>query len=367
MRNLARGLAGALLTASGVVGSMLVAALPVGATPQAPVSTPVLCTPTAAMPCPSPPLQPGGLDHFLCYPVTADEFTPPLVQVTDQFGQLGPFQPLPASKASGADPNLFCNPVEKILLSPTGVPTLSYPVGNPQAHLYCFGEPASAPVEQNWVVSNQFGSETVTVLAPFKLCLPSWKFDPNASPTNDLAAAGSVPQADWTDSSNLALNHFECYKVSAAAFPDEPTVVALHDQFGTYNALLGLPTALCAPAVKQVVDTQGHAVGPPSQINSDGFGGAHLLCYAVREAGNGHGVVVGNQFSQAAGATAPAAVPVTLATLATQLCLPSFKTPLAVLPEAPLAVALPLVGVASGAAFTAVALRRRNRRGLVRA
>lgn len=367
-----RAFAGAVIAGLAIAGGSLVASLPASAAiPQQPINTPVACTPgsTAATQCPNPPIQPGGLDHFLCYRVLTDQFTPPPVVVLDQFHQVGPLLPLAAASTSSDEPNLFCNPVEKTLNDLSGAPIgPSYPVSNPQAHLYCFVDGTSlSPVGQNVQIQNQFGLGNLVAEQPTRLCVPSWKYDPNANPQNDLAVAGSVPPANWTDPADLGLNHFQCYKVSVPAggtdFPGEPATVTLHDQFGTYLADLGAPTELCAPAIKTVVDGNGVAVGPPSTINSDGLAGAHLLCFAItNNAGNGHGIVVGNQFSVTPPNPLPAAVPVLLSKSAVQLCLPSFKTLVPpILPEAPFPLLLPLIGAGVGGAALLVA-RRRTRR-----
>ncbi len=389
MKNPLRLIAGTLVAGFLIAGGSLITSLPSSAdtTPvQPPASTSVACNPglsggdtagtgpsgpVSGPACPNPPTQPGGLDHFLCYPVLSDQFSPPAVIVHDQFGIRGPVQPLPAASTPSTAPNLWCNPAKKILNDVDGVAVgPNYPVTNPKAHLYCYWDTASTdtPVNLQAMVQNQFGTTVLSVGQPTRLCVPSWKYDPNADPANALAAAGSVPPTAWTDPSALALNHFQCYKVvlaSAVGSAPHPATVTVHDQFGTFSYTVQDPTQLCAPAIKQAIDPTTGQPGPPSLVNADWPGGAHLLCYPVTmigtTPGNGHGILAGNQFSQAAPGAVPAAVPVLPAPDATQLCLPSFKTIVNTnTPEVPYAVLLPIAG--AGIAAGALLLSRRRAR-----
>jgi len=354
----------ALLIALTVVASLAVWSLPADAA-QPNASTPVNCTaaPGSTNACPSPPVQPGGLDHFLCYQVGSDQFTPPLVNLTDQFGVTDGVQPLSAS-SKGAWDNQLCNPViESGIGRHFTVTGPVYGVSNAAAHLYCFTDSSRTSPSVNVSVQNEFGTNTFVVSHPTRLCLPSWKFDPNQNPSSALSA-GSASTSSWTDPSLLNLNHFQCYRLTRSESVDGLShglrVVRLQDQFGTHIALVGPPQELCAPTVKQVVSATGSPIGEPSTINSDGVDGAHLLCYGLF-AGGARNVVVGNQFSATAASPVPDPVPVHVR-YADQLCLPSFKTviPPPQTPEVSNTLLLPLVGVVVGGGALVVARRRRR-------
>jgi hypothetical protein len=391
LRNLRR-----VLLASLLVLPVVLTVSPAGAAPQPLASTPINCTaPAGGTQCPTPdPSTPyGGLDHYLCYDVSSDPFTTPEVTVQDQYGTLGPLQPQVAdSSAPTPTSNWFCNPFQKTVLDTKGSPTGPvYGVSNAQAHLMCFNDSGPAPGTQV-SVTNQLGSATLVVGAPTRLCLPSWKFDDAANQSNPLAVSGSVSTTKWTDPSNLALNHFQCYKVTIAPGTTNNFTSAWFGildqfgwvkeiQFGSSNQSI-VPDELCAPAVKTVVDAAGHALTPPSTINGDGFTGTHLLCFAWNVVGNVLSlnstamippvVQVGNQFSQSPVAGTPGAVPAPVTidfndpsnafTVVDDFCFPSFKMvlPNPSTPETPIVVVFPVgaLGLVGGAAVLA---RRRNR------
>lgn len=356
------GLAGIVCVAFSVV----VLGLPASAA-QPNMNAPVNCLelPAGGGGCPNPPTQPGGLDHFLCYQVATDQFSPPLVNLQDQFGSYQGVQPLPAT-AGATNDNQLCNPVTKTLSDATGgLVGPQYPVSNPQAHLYCFSDNTGTTPTVQVSVQNQFGTGTLSVGKSTRLCLPSWKYDPNQDPTSGLAS-GSVAPTAWTDPANLNLNHFQCYQVVppnavGGGFSNKPASVQLQDQFGVYQTVtIGAPKELCAPVIKQVVSASGAPVGGPSAINADGLQGAHLLCFAV-DVGGPHNVSVGNQFSATAASPVPNPVQVGV-TFADQLCLPSFKTviPPPQTPEVATVVLLPLAGALLGGTWFVVHRRRRS-------
>jgi hypothetical protein len=351
-----------------VLGSLVVLSLPASAAQPA-MSTSVNCS---ALPnssnssnssneCPDPPTQPGGLDPFLCYQVNSDQFSPPLVDLTDQFGVHDLVQPLSASSRRAYD-NQLCNPVIETPEGRGGPRGPVYAVSNSAAHLYCFTDNTGTAPEVNVTVQNQFGDGNYVVGRSTRLCLPSWKFDPNQDPSNPLAA-GSTSPSSWSDPANLNLNHFQCYRIRRSGgnnFGGHPRFVQLQDEFGTYNTFIGPAEELCAPVIKQVVTANGAAVGDPSTVNGDGLDGAHLLCYAVF-AGRSRHVMVGNQFSASASSAIPSPVPVH-ARYGDQLCLASFKTvdPPPETPEVSNAILLPLVGLVFGGGILAVSYRRRR-------
>ena len=109
------------------------------------------------------PVQPPGLDHFSCYPVTytgTGRFKPPaVVSLTDQFG---------SSKSKVGNPVLLCLPTRKTV---HGVVT---PITNPNAQLLCFA--VTFPFKSRSVFDqNQFGTGRVLVQKIGALCLPSKK------------------------------------------------------------------------------------------------------------------------------------------------------------------------------------------------
>jgi hypothetical protein len=331
-----------------VLGSVVVAA-PAGAEPP-----PVLCIPGPGTPCPAPPTQPGGLDHFLCYQATdtPTQFPAPKLTLTDQFGTKSLTQPQ-ADFPAGND--RLCNPTTKLL--PSGV---TYPAGNPNAHLFCLH--AVKPTPNALVtVSNQFGTGDLTVGASTRLCVPSWKYD-----VVNPAAAGSVAPTAWNAAAPPGLDHYQCYAVTysdaASGRFGHPTV-DLADQFGPHTAVtVGDPVELCAPVTKtlltgDVFPANNIDGGPATALDSE-----HLLCYSVTVDGQ-RAIQIGNQFSPGwNSASAPIPQPESITTgIADELCLPSFKTlvPPPDTPEAPNVLVLPISALTISGAWVA---RRRRRR-----
>ncbi len=307
--------------------------------------------------CPNPPSQPGGLDHYLCYHVADDSgFVPPSVSLTDQFGTDSSVLPSTAPGPSVTDDSQMCNPVTKTL--PSGV---SYPVQNPYLHQLCFPDTRTTPSVQV-SVQNQFGTGDLTVGAATRLCVPSWKYDPN----DPGIMPGSVP-SPWPSAvpptETGIEDHYQCYSVSAVAgatnFANKPATITLKDQFGTDQSVaIGDPVEICAPVNKTVLSTG-------QSYHASNLSGAHLLCYAVNVAdplGAVRNVLMGNQFSPPATTPGPTPEQVTV-TFADQLCLPSFKSilPNPGTPEAPVALMLPLAALIVGVPVLLV-VRRRGRR-----
>jgi hypothetical protein len=312
---------------------------------------PVACLPGTTGTCPNPPAQPGGLDHYLCYTVTNDAgFSPVAVNLKDQFGTDNGVIAQTTQSATATNQQM-CNPVTKTLAS--GV---SYPISNPALHQLCFTDTRATPNTQV-NVTNQFGAGDLTVGQATRLCLPSWKFDPN-DPGGVPGGSVAPPWPTTAPPAPTGLeDHYQCYSVSPAGtgngFTGKPAAITLQDQFGTYQSVaVGDPVELCAPVTK-TVSTTGQSY-PAFDLN-----GAHLLCYAVNlpnALGAPRNVLMGNQFSPTGASTG---TQVTL-TNADELCLPSFKTPSGgpILPEVAWAAALPVTGLLAIGGWFVIRRRR---------
>jgi hypothetical protein len=102
---------------------------------------------------------PQGIDHYLCYQVTAYDGPAGIpVKLKDQFGQM---------TAHAAKPDLLCNPVDK---NGEGIE-------RPEAHLLCYSltDIEDAPGARKVVTETQFGKTTLTVNGLRTLCVPSSK------------------------------------------------------------------------------------------------------------------------------------------------------------------------------------------------
>lgn len=123
-----------------------------------------LCAPSLKTPAKQrkpPPLPPAEqIDHFTCYRVSSQAQAPPRqVSVTDQFG---------SERLMVLQPVNLCAPVQK------NAAQVQHPVG----HLVCYKVKDLSTTKfrpQAVRVSNQFGSQAVTVVKPRLLCAPSVK------------------------------------------------------------------------------------------------------------------------------------------------------------------------------------------------
>jgi hypothetical protein len=133
-----------------VAAFAIVAAFVVGrvtATPMQPVSAQGDATPR--------------FSHFECYQSQFSPSTAPFsVQLTDQFQSY---------KTAAANPDMFCTPVKKKLLS-------GQPLKPPQPinHLTCYHIQGPSP-QQTRPIANQLENAQVTVLNPIYLCVPTNK------------------------------------------------------------------------------------------------------------------------------------------------------------------------------------------------
>jgi hypothetical protein len=146
-------------------------------------------------------------------------------------------------------PNRLCAPTNKRNEDPTA-PT------DPD-HLKAWQDKHSAAKVLNQTVVNQFGTVVVDVLNPAFLLVPASK----------SLTATPPPLVGPT------VDHFQCYKVKRSQGTPKFTKisgVAAADQFGSYTVDLVRPRWLCAPANKAGEDPTA-----PSHVQ-------HLLCYKTR-------------------------------------------------------------------------------------
>ena len=126
---------------------------------------------------------PISLDHFKCYSVFGEPVNA-RVNLLDQFHL--------EEDVDVAEPFLLCNPVEKTHNNEV------FPPQSPEAHLVCYTIPNDA-FPARVVANNQFGEETLDILKPSLLCVPSEKFtlgDDGLLPGNDLPPNGVLGDFD---------------------------------------------------------------------------------------------------------------------------------------------------------------------------
>jgi len=176
-----------------------------------------------------------GLDRFKCY--TAQEIMgdqpPAVVTLQDQFG---------AGPVAVGPPQVFCNPVDIV---EDGIP-----MTDPNAHLKCYAiTPTQEFVPRDVVVTNQFGTETLRVLSPTLLCLPTQK-EQHPPP--------------------VGLDHYQCYTVQVLEGSPPPMPLTLLDQFGAELGVQVLDAQLlCTPTDK--LEDQYPIFNPVD----------HLKCYGI--------------------------------------------------------------------------------------
>jgi hypothetical protein len=160
-----------------------------------------------------------------------------------------------------------------------------------EAHLTCYSLPrVDAPLATRRVeVRNQFGLQqmTVSLNPPESLCLPSAKAISGAT--------GPVPKL---------LDHYLCYRVDPSG-TFSTRKVKVSDQFAGATDVVVRARTLCAPTSKN-----GSKILQPR---------IHLTCYLLKSARKGRTVVLRNQFGQLKAAVG----------LRNLLCVPSTKRLLA--------------------------------------
>jgi hypothetical protein len=104
------------------------------------------------------------IDHFKCYWVDPAGGPPEeIVSLEDQFVSI---------EAEVREADLFCNPTEKIHDS-----TIT-PISNPEGHLTIYSLLYEAdPVARRVEITNQFGTQNLTVYGPVKLAVPTQKVE----------------------------------------------------------------------------------------------------------------------------------------------------------------------------------------------
>jgi hypothetical protein len=212
-----------------------------------------------------------ALDHFKCYALSKgddddedDGVPPPRVTLEDQFGS--------GEALVGAAAEL-CNPVSKE----------GGTINQDNAHLVKYkARPIGRTFAKRRVeVTNQFGTQILTVRKPTILAVPSSK-------------STSGPPGDPP----TMLDHFQCYRFVEDDDDDDddddggafrPRAVVLKDQFKEETVRVRRPVRLCNPVAKT------HA----GQVSPIGSPDEHLVCYAIRAARFAATVNVRNQFGDA--------------------------------------------------------------------
>ena len=227
------------------------------------------------------------LDHFKMYKAKSRKgfikFAGAQVSLVDQFE---------TKDTDAIKPFYLGNPVDKE----------SEGIRVPEAHLECYKikdtktVPKQVKFAQRTVqTTNQFGTETLTVVKPITLCVPSAKDEDSQPPA--LAVT--------------AVDHFKCYKAKTAKGTPkfQSREVSLADQFETKDTLVIKPAEVCNP-----VDKNGEGILNPT---------GHLECYKVKDVSgqikfDKTAVFTTNQFGEEA----------LEALKAQRLCVPSTKTDL---------------------------------------
>jgi hypothetical protein len=231
-----------------------------------------------------------------------DQFTDAPVQV--QVGQL----------------DRLCNPTDKIL-----GPDNATLMRDPENHLVCWQ--MQRPFERREVdIRNQFGTNRLTVEAPERLCLPSFKTE-----------SGNLPPAPEAPTD---LDHYACYRVNGPAV--NPPAASLRDQFGPHQVEMIRPVELCNPVEKRI--PARNEVTPI--VNPDD----HLVCYELVPQTVSRLPLARNQFGQG----------IVRIEALNRLCLPTFKTeiPDPVVPELAWVAGLPLSAILIAGGV--IVLRRRT-------
>jgi acyl-homoserine lactone acylase PvdQ len=176
-------------------------------------------------------VQLPNVGHFKCYKATsATGFVRRAVALADPFGQ---------AVATLLRSDGLCNPVDKD----------GEGIGDATAHLECYRIREPAGAARTLTASNQFGAQTLTIGRPHTLCVPSQK--------------DGLP-------SELAVDHFKCYRAGRPSPRFARRTTRLADQFETKQALVVRPESVCTAA-----DKNGTGVRDAR---------AALTCYRIKDA-----------------------------------------------------------------------------------
>ena len=123
----------------------------------APTANPLAPTAMAA------PVVPKG-NHYVCYPVKAEQFKPITVKMQDQFGP---------KEVTVVAITKVCAPANKTM--PTGAVS---EMVDPRLHLTCYQVRAEGKLPPSVITNDQFGTKKVMLSQPNEICLPAGKTVP---------------------------------------------------------------------------------------------------------------------------------------------------------------------------------------------
>ena len=210
------------------------------ATPTPTATETATPTPTAtktATPTPTVTATPQPLDPFQCYEIHRPPLNRTGVLLEDQFGP---------STATIKRAKRICAPANVA----GGDSTATTHPGHLTSYTIKQTSSRFTPIK-GVTVTDQFGSLVVTVKKPDRLLVPTAK----------SLTAQPGPLQD-------PLDHFKCYRLSAARF--RRAGITVETQFGPLTVDIKKPLHLCAPVNKNGEDPS--APGHPD----------HLMCYLVR-------------------------------------------------------------------------------------
>jgi hypothetical protein len=202
------------------------------------------CVPSPALAKHTLPQIEAMLDHFVCYFVDSDGFTPPKgVKLKDQWTD-------PPRGVTITSRQLLCNPASKD----------GKVMARSNSHLVCYWIDEATDVKKTVLITNQLDPKTpqrLSIGAEKYLCVPSGKQPFKSEKRPKLPA---IP---------TNLDHFKCYDATTnKAVINKSYQVT--DQFQPYQFKDFKPAVLCNPTEKFI---DGESKG--GMIHDD----AHLMCY----------------------------------------------------------------------------------------
>ena len=219
-----------------------------------------------------PDIDPGPLDHFLCYTDNKPYSPDDTVGLHDQFDKYKVNGDPIWVKAKALDSRLFCNPANKEHNgSRTGIV-------HAENHLVLYDIRHQKIANRAVEVDNQFGNaQRLKVGQAVGLFVPTMTVYTLSDGSQDFA-----PTAD--------LDHFKCYEVKGENVKQK---VSLNDQFIPEMTPAGVyaPVMLCNPVAK-IHPIDSTTVNRTDIQNPDD----HLVCYRLRMKQSTHHVTFHNQF-----------------------------------------------------------------------